>query len=236
MSAYIHSPQAAESARELVYIKVQRQKILLGKYAKKLSIPDAEPRTISGLMLFEARVAKTYWRGFRLLMPPSVGFTGRKPRKEDIGNHLLDIGYHHLTNVVEKLLLKHSVSTALGLFHVARNADSAPLAYDMVEMFRADIVDAETLRFFRLKKKKNIEALEPEYIARFLHRVNTRLERKYYLKEFKGCHSYRYYMELQILKFIKAVNHAEVFSPLHLPTRHESRCHGRLTPALEVLN
>ncbi|OHA90846.1 MAG: hypothetical protein A2832_00825 [Candidatus Zambryskibacteria bacterium RIFCSPHIGHO2_01_FULL_44_22b] len=31
-------------------------------------------------------------------------------------------------------------------------------------------------------------------------------------------------MEVQILKFVKAVNHKEVFEPLKLPARHESRC------------
>ncbi len=130
------------------------------------------------------------------------------------------------------MLEQQEISPALGLLHVARNADSAPLAYDLVEMFRADIVDAEVLRFLRLKKKV-LTTVEQRDIGHFLHEVNERLQRQHYLRDFKMCHVYRYYMELQILKFIKAVNHGEIFEPLHLPTRHDTRC---LTPTTSVVS
>ena len=174
-------------------------------------------------MLEEARAARYFWRQFGALLPEQCKFTGRKPRTTDIANHLLDIGYHHLTGIVKKLLEQHEVSGAIGLLHSAHRVDSVPFAYDLVEIFRADIVDAEALRFLRLKKK-SFKILAPNDIAHFLHEVNERLERRFYLKDFKRCHKYRYYMELQILKLIKAVNRKKLFEPLRLLSRHETRC------------
>lgn len=126
---------------------------------------------------------------------------------------------------MRKFLEAREVPAALGLLHVARKSDSSPLAYDLVELFRADTVDAEVLRFLRLKKKPLVTA--DKEIAHFLHEINERIERPHYLKDFCRCHSYRYYMEVQMLKFIAAVNHGKPFEPVHLPARHEGRC--RLT-------
>ena len=100
----------------------------------------------------EARFSKKYWSEFGEILPSY--FTGRKPHNKDILNYLLDIGYHHLTNITKSLLVKYKIPSDLGLLHIARNTGSSPLAYDLVEMFRADIVDAEVLKFFRLKKQK----------------------------------------------------------------------------------
>ena len=223
MSAYKNSGLALETARKIVQIKIERQAALLKKHKR----PVADSRinltsSLSEVFLEEARMAKKYWLQFSKLLPKNLNFINRKPRGLDIVNSLLDVGYHHLTNEVKKMLGKLDVSPSLALLHVARSSKSAPLAYDLVEMFRADIVDAEILRFLRLKKKTPQKA--EDEIAHFLHEVNQRLERKHYLKEFKTCHTYRYYMEVQILKFIKAVNHKEVFIPLKLPSRHENRC------------
>ncbi len=233
MSDYKQTVESLQSARRLVGLKIERKNMLLKRYKRKVQEFDvARTKNIQDILLLEARVAKYFWHEFRALLPSGSGFLTRTPYAQDITNRLLDVGYHHLTNTVKKLLEEQDVSMALGLLHVARNADSAPLAYDLVEMFRADIVDAEVLRFLRLKKRE-FKTLEQNTIAHFLHEVNERLEKKYYLRDFKLCHTYRYYMELQILKFIKAVNHSEIFSPLHLPTRHDTRC--RLTPPTVVL-
>ena len=166
-------------------------------------------------------MAKKFWSEFGKLLP-HMEFLGRKPREKDAINQLLDVGYHHLANVVKGILNKYEMPTVMGLLHVARNADSTPLVYDLMEMFRSDIVETEVLKFLRLKKKK-LETAQDE-ISHFLHEINERLDKKYYLKEFQACRTYRYYMEVQILKFMKAVNREEVFGPITLPNRHENRC------------
>lgn len=180
-------------------------------------------KTIQEIFLYEARAAKYFWNQFCQLLPDWCNFKRRKARSKDIANTLLDIGYHHITNTVKQILDSHDITSALGILHKANKVNSAPLAYDLVEIFRADIVEAEVLNFLRLKKKPILNISKKE-IAKFISRINKRIEKKYFLREFKQCHTYKYYMELQVLKFIKAVNHKAVFSPLQLPLRHDSRC------------
>ncbi len=223
MSAYKHSPLAIESARTIIKVKISRQSRLIERYNRTpLPTDIGFKNSIQDIMLEEARAAKHFWREFKRLLPFWAAFPGRQSHGEGEVNKLLDVGYHHLMTVLRQILLKYDVPTEMGLLHMPRNADSAPLIYDLVEMFRADIIDAEVLRFLRLKKKK-IVRLEKE-IPHFLHEVNERLNRRYYLKDFNMCHAYRYYMEVQVLKFVKAVNAGEIFAPVTLPTRHENRC------------
>src|SRR3989344_1350434 len=233
MCAYKHSPQALTTAKRLIGFKIERESVLLRRYKQLTFTPDFAPaRTIGNVLLIEARAAKHFRHAFRLLISPKIDFVGRTPGGRDLVNKLLDIGYHHVTNIVRKFLEARDVPAALGLLHVARKSDSAPLAYDLVELSRADTVDAEVLRFLRLKKKPLVTA--DKEVAHFLHEINERIERPHYLKDFCRCHSYRYYMEVQMLKFISAVNHVQPFEPMLLPARHETRC--QLTQEQAVLS
>jgi CRISPR-associated endonuclease Cas1 len=231
MSDYKHSPLALESAKRLIKVKIAQETALLRRYQRPVFKADfSQIQTVGDILLTEARAARYFWRHFSELLPEGSGFLGRQPGAADPVNKLLDVGYHHVTGIVRKFLDERDVPVALGLLHVARTSASAPLAYDLVELFRADTVDAEALRFFRLKKKPLRTA--DEEIAHFLAKLNERLTRLHYLKNFGQCHTYRYYMELQILKFVKAVDHGEVFAPLHLPARHDTRCLTSRKPVL----
>ena len=221
MSNYKNSSICIETARQVVAIKIEREVSLLKKYRRSiLATKIRNKSSIAEILLEEARMAKQFWREFGKLLYPKIVFLNRKPKSVDAVNHLLDVGYHHLTNVVKKILNKYNIPMDLGIFHIARNSNSQPLAYDLVEMFRSDIVDAEVLRFLRLKKKKP-EKINDQ-ISHFLYEINKKLDKKFYLKDFHRCHSYKYYMEVQILKFIKAVNHKQIFEPITLPQRHEN--------------
>ena len=94
-----------------------------------------------------------------------------------------------------------------------------------MEIFRADLVDFTLLKYLRLKKKPVIDPY-PE-IAHFLSTLNALGARLYYLRDFRQCHTYGYYMDLQVIKFIKAVNRREIFDPILLPNRHDSRCKAK---------
>jgi CRISPR-associated endonuclease Cas1 len=224
MSAYKNSPLALESAKALIGKKIDRESALLARYHRQpATIRVASAISLQEVLLAEARAARHFWREFGALLPRGLAFSGRVIHGSDPVNRILDIGYHHLTGLVAKTLAKCGITPELGLLHVAHAATSAPLAYDLVELFRADIVDAEALRFFRLKKRVPPE-IRPDDVARFIARANKRLDRRHYLRAFKGCRSYRYYMELQILKFERAVDRGEAFAPADLPTRHDARC------------
>lgn len=224
MSAYQHSPYAIESARAIIEAKIQRERVLLAQHGVTIAKQEITPTaTMSDVLLYEARAAKIFWNNFRKLLPAYEDFEGRTPRGVDVVNRLLDIGFHHLTNKVRILLDTHDTSSVLALLHTAHRADAAPLAYDLVELFRADIVDAELLRSLHLKKKRIVKVSQ-HTVAHFLAEINKRCARKHYLKDFHSCRSYAYYMELQIVHFINSVNHRKAFVPLSLPNRHESRC------------
>jgi CRISPR-associated endonuclease Cas1 len=221
--SYKTLPQALFSAAKLIEVKVERENALLAQYQLPKVTPIIPTDSLQHILLAEARAAKHFWRLFKELLPNYPSFVGRVPHALDPVNRLLDLGYHQLTNLVRTILVEYNIPGDVALIHVAHKINSAPLAYDLVEMFRADIVDAEVLRYLRLKKNPLADIAGHE-IAHFLHEVNERVAHHHYLKDFKICYAYRYYMELQILKFEKAVNHHEVFAPLHLPTRHEGRC------------
>ncbi|OGZ74101.1 MAG: CRISPR-associated endonuclease Cas1 [Candidatus Staskawiczbacteria bacterium RIFCSPLOWO2_01_FULL_38_12b] len=144
------------SAEKVLNLKNQRRELMLKKYGALLShIRLKNYHTSQKIMLAEGCAAQLFWKQFSLLLPVWCNFRARNPGSNDIVNRLLDIGYHHITSVVKKILEKYDVSPALGILHVARASKSAPLAYDLVEMFRADIVETEVLKFLRIKKTTN---------------------------------------------------------------------------------
>lgn len=224
ISSYRFRPEAIKSAEHIIDLKIKRREFLLKKYGQPSLVSyGGTQNNFTQILLYEARAARYYWKKFSLLLPAWCNFPGRKARQKDIVNTLLDLGYHNVTHALIHILNKYDIFPAPALLHVAHKSKSAPLAYDLVEMFRADIAETEVLKFLR-QKKKPLEELRQKDIGRFLARINRRLERKYFIKQFGYCQTYRYYMELQVLAFVKAVNHKTIFKPLQLPMRHENRC------------
>ncbi len=221
MARYSNHPYALASAEHIIRAKMASQ----CRLTKCVFPIYKSPKDTSTLLLTEARLARQYWKQYAKLLPAWTNFSGRKPHSgtSDITNTLLDIGYHYLNKKVNYLLKTHDISAAVGLFHVAKTDKSTPLVYDLMELFRVDVVDREVLHYCRLKKKP-VTILTPQEISYFLSRIKRRLGRKVYLVSFHQCHSYEYAMELQILHFMKAVHDLEIFHPFHIPTRHDSRC------------
>jgi CRISPR-associated endonuclease Cas1 len=226
---YKNSTQSVETVKKIIAIKIIRETLLIRRYKKYVALTSpANATTLNEILLIEARSAKQFWGVFAHIISPQYGFIGRKTGDSDIVNELLDIGFHHITQIVTKMLMQQNIPTEIGLLHTAHASNSSPLSYDLVELFRADLVGVELLRFLRLKKKP-LHELSQKHIGHFLSAINKRMEHKYYLKEFRQCHTYKYYMELQILRFIKAVNHNQIFEPFTLPTRHDTRCTSLFT-------
>lgn len=223
IAEYKNSPLALATAKKLVDTKIRGQHHVLSHYKYTPTKYNDDSDTLELLSLYEAREAHRYWQTVRKFLPTWCLFTARKPHAPDVANQLFDIGYHHLAMTVRRLLEQHAIPGDMGLLHTAHTAKSAPLVYDLMEMFRADLVDAEVIRFLR-GKKQPIENITQHHIGHLLGNINKRSSRLYYLKEFKQCHTYKYYTELQILKFERAINHKEVFEPLYLPYRHDTRC------------
>lgn len=231
IARYSNHHHALASAEHIIRVKMASQCRLT-----KCSFPVYQPpKNINKLLLIEARLARQYWKQYAKLLPTWAQFPGRMQHGDnsDVTNTLLDIGYHYLNKKVSNMLKRRDISAAVGLFHVAKTDKSTPLVYDLMELFRVDVVDREVLHYCRLKKKPII-MLTPQEISYFLSRIKRRLGRRVYLTSFHQCHSYEYAMELQILHFIHAVNHLEIFHPIHIPTRHDGRCAVRKSEKLDT--
>jgi CRISPR-associated endonuclease Cas1 len=228
MARYSNHQFALASAEHIIRAKIASQCCL----SKKKFPTYTSPKDNRTLLLIEGRVASQYWKHYRILVPVWTNFHTRKPHADpaDIVNQLLDIGYHYLKEKVAHVLKIHDISPAIGLLHVAKTNTSTPLVYDLMELFRVDLVDLEVLHYLKLKKKPLL-VLQQKDITQFLSRIKHRLKKRVYLKNFAQCHTYEYAMEIQILHFIHAVNHGEIYRPIHIPTRHDSRCKQKsLTP------
>ncbi len=225
---YRNSTLALESAKTLLELKDSRRAHLLARYGKETKIYAYAPCTsFEQVLLCEARNAKNFWRSYESLLPTWARPFSRKPRAKDSVNILLDISYHRLAQLVEKIISEKDISASIALIHRAHRAEAKPLVYDLMEMFRADVVDFTLIKYLRLKKKPI--GSPQEHIGHLLHELQASQAKLYYLKDFKQCQTYGYYMDLQITKFIKAVNRREPFSPVLLPRRHDGRCKQRLT-------
>ncbi len=108
--------------------------------------PDLE--TLRGL---EGNAGREYWKGFgAMLKAPGVAFAGREQRPApDPVNALLSFGYVLLGNLIHARLEAAGFDPFLGFLHV-ESYGRPSLALDMVEPFRAPVVDRFVARVFNL--------------------------------------------------------------------------------------
>jgi len=98
----------------------------------------------------EGAGAAAYFRALRACVPEEFGFTGRTRRPpRDPFNSLISFGYALLFNELHGMLVEQRLSPYLGYLHALRDNHPA-LASDLMEEFRAPIVDRFCLRAARL--------------------------------------------------------------------------------------
>lgn len=116
-------------------------------------IKAAEPgKTVEALMGVEGIAAKTYFDVFPVLLSGS-GFewTGRKKRPApDPVNAMLGFGYALLEKDVRRIISAAGLSESIGFLHgLDYRKDS--LVYDIMEIFRAGVIDRFVFRCIGLK-------------------------------------------------------------------------------------
>ena len=179
------------------------------------SIPEA--------LLIEARAAQHYWKLWSERLGTKAEWHRRKAHGDDPVNTLLDIGYHYATGRIIKICQDINLPTELGIFHKAQSGRAHPLAYDFVEWIRAYVIDRELMTYIR-KKKKPIVAVDEKMIKYFIFRIKKSFERYYYHKKLGYCISLEYWLRLNLLEFMGAVNTKSIYHPLFPSLRHETRC------------
>ena len=103
------------------------------------------------IMRLEAEAAEVYWRGFRLLLPEGVEFTGRRKRfdkPKDPVNVMLNYCYGLLASEVLLAVEYAGLEPFIGFLHKDSSRRPA-LVMDLMEEFRQPVVDRVILRLLR---------------------------------------------------------------------------------------
>lgn len=202
-----HEPFNLLLARAYVEGKLHNAKLVLRRFTRRegrdaveeslrqiddslhrlIAAPDCA--TVRGL---EGAAARAYFQAMRTLLPPGLGFGGRRRRPPpDPVNALLSFGYAVLHANMQALVRMSGLNAHIGALH-ATAAGSQALVSDLVEEFRAPVVDAVVLtllrdgaigaldfehepgaelpcRLRRDARRKLVQALENKLESRFLH-------------------------------------------------------------------
>lgn len=145
--------------------------------------------TVRGL---EGAAARAYFEGLRTVVPPGIGFGGRRRRPpQDPVNALLSFGYTVLAANLHTLVRLSGLNVHIGALHATASGSQA-LVSDLMEEFRSPVVDAVVVtllrdgrlchedfehdpggelpcRLRREGRKRYLEALELKLESRFIH-------------------------------------------------------------------
>ena len=167
---------------------------------------------VNTLRGYEGAAAVRYFRAFGLLITnPGFTFTGRNRRPPlDPVNSLLSFGYTLLHNHVLSLILAEGLNPYFGNLHGSERKQMF-LAFDLVEEFRAPIVDALVMRLVNRKSLRPTDFSWPNeqggvYLqgtARrlFLKRFEDRLSQPMSHPDVAGRVSYRRILQLQVQRY-----------------------------------
>ncbi|MBI4687722.1 MAG: group II intron reverse transcriptase/maturase [Nitrospirae bacterium] len=190
---------ALNIGRTIVRAKINNSKVLIQRYARKRKSLNLESEihainllvdrlpSISNheeLMGIEGAASSRYFSAFRALIGEEWDFTKRKKNPPpDPVNSLLSYGYTLLFYNVYAMIRMHGLHPYVGLLHSIREGHPA-LVSDMMEEFRAPIVDAVVINLITRRSLKKEDFIIPEDERSLcLLRDNTR---KIFIKAFEG--------------------------------------------------
>lgn len=152
---------ARDLSREIIRGKLVNSRVVLRRYARKRQLPGFSEaaddlrrqtnavnrsRSLNQLRGYEGAAARRYWDAWRQAFAEPWGFQKRQQRPAaDPLNALLNFGYTLLMHNVFSLLKLYGLNTHQGFLHAPRSGHPA-LASDLMEEFRAPVVDAIVLR------------------------------------------------------------------------------------------
>lgn len=155
---------AQAMAREIVASKVHNQKSLLHRLNHRRKEPLVKNATkalgrtlaklgdtvgIDTLRGHEGEAGQIYWPALGHCL--EHGFTLAKRGRQEKLNPValvLDALSAILTREVETMVLRAGLHPAFGFLHVVRDSEAAPVAYDLIEPFRAPLVEGLAIYLF----------------------------------------------------------------------------------------
>jgi CRISPR-associated protein Cas1 len=131
------------------------QKLLDEVINVSLEINASDARYI--FMGYEGTSARLYWSAFASLISDKVDFLGRQSNiPKDVVNTLLNYGYGILYSKIWSSLIIAGLDPYLGFLH-SEQSGKPSLVFDMIEEFRAPIIDRTVLSYIMLNRPIKIE-------------------------------------------------------------------------------
>lgn len=187
-----------------------RQKALLEK-ARSAS-------TIDALRGFEGASAKLHFQVFGKALRQDLPYSGRRERPAtDPVNAMLNLGYTLLYNNIHAALAIAGLDPYLGCLHQVTPGHAA-LASDLVEEFRAVVVDTQLVMLVNHKEvtaadfRRNTAGetqFNPNALRRFLARYNQRLDTPTLYTPKQARFTYRQIFELQARHLARVIRGEE---------------------------
>jgi CRISPR-associated protein Cas1 len=222
-----------ELARDIVAGKLRNQRTLAGRLARRH--PELEARAAAELDACVARAeaadaldalrgiegygARVYFRLLRGAFDPAWGFRDRNRRPpRDPVNALLSLGYSLLTQNMMTALEITGLDPYLGYFH-SETYNRPALALDLVEEFRAPVVDSLVLWLtrrrilqeddFRTDEAGGGVGLTDPALRLFLTHYSRKLESALLVRELGRRLTYRKLFEVQARRLARVISGEE---------------------------
>ena len=228
-----------ETARAIVMGKLQNSKQLLLRLNRKRKLDriaslidglnsdleaTADAQEINALRGHEGAAAARYFKALgQLITNPGFVFNGRNRRPPtDPTNSLLSFGYTLLHNHMLSLILAEGLNPYLGNLHGSERKQTF-LAFDLVEEFRAAIVDSLVVRLINRKSISPTDFTWPNkqggiYLQGagrrlFLQRFEDRLSQPVSHPDIESQVSHRRVLQLQVQRYKQAILRGSQYEP-----------------------
>ncbi|MEL7511819.1 MAG: CRISPR-associated endonuclease Cas1 [Cyanobacteria bacterium J06554_3] len=228
-----------ETARSVVMGKLMNSKQLLLRLNRKPKLA-AVVKAIAGLQRdmdavavgvqveqlrgYEGAAAARYFKALGLLITnPGFEFSGRNRRPPlDPVNSLLSFGYTLLHNHILSLILAEGLVPYFGNLHGSQRKQMF-LAFDLIEQFRAPIVDALIIRLLNRKSFSPTDFSWPNEQGRvyctkgarrmFLKRFEDRTSQQVLHPDVEAMVSYRRVLQLQVQRYKRSLMGGPIYAP-----------------------
>ena len=229
-------------ARQFIEGKLHNARTVLRRFTRRdgrdtvhqhlLNIDDCQYRLASATNLqvlrgLEGASARSYFAALRTLLPEGVEFPSRKRRPpRDPVNALLSLGYAVLEHNLHTLLRLSGLNPHLGHLHAAAPGSHA-LVSDLIEEFRAPVVDAVVLTLLRQRDIRPCDfdiddtaelpcRLQSAARKRFVTALEAKLDSPFIHPRLQQPMDFRRAMQAQIEHYHRVLVRDE---PLYLPLK-----------------
>jgi CRISP-associated protein Cas1 len=234
-----------ELARQIVWGKGMNSKLTLQRFNRRRKADGVAAKIkrleqhlmavqqttdLNQLRGYEGAIAKLYFAGLgQMITHSGFSLTGRnrRPPKDPV-NSLLSFGYTLLFNNVMSLILAEGLNPYLGNLHRSDRKDPH-LAFDLMEEFRAPIVDSLVIALINQKILRPTDFTYPnaeggvylEAGARrvFLREFEDRISETMTHPRTQQSMSYRRAIQLQVQQYKQCLHSSQPYQPFIRPTQ-----------------